>query len=84
MSVQAKNDDKDGGSAFPWTWWDTDSSGQMMSRETCPGMSYRAWVAGRAMQGILSNDICGSHRGFREAAQDAVAYADALIEELKK
>lgn len=84
MSVQPKHEEKDGGPAFPWTWWDADSSGQMQARETCPGMSYRAWAAGRALQGQLTNNITGQHRRPKMAAEEAVAYADALIEALKK
>jgi hypothetical protein len=48
------------------------------------GMTYRAWAAGRAMQGILSNDIAGMHRVPAQVALDAVNHADALIEALKK
>ena len=47
-------------------------------------MSFRAWAAGKALQGVLANNISGAHRLPENAAREAVQYADALIEELKK
>jgi hypothetical protein len=59
------------------------------------GMSFRAWAAGKALQGILASDMVHIHRdglGGAELILDApgdipmlsVTFADALIAELKK
>lgn len=48
-------------------------------------MSLRAYLAGRAMQGLLSNPDCAWEVDRHDRlAQEAVKLADALIAELKK
>lgn len=49
--------------------------------ESSGGMTYRQWLAGMAMQGLLAND---SDRRPENIAKDAVEYTDALIAELNK
>lgn len=47
-----------------------------------PGMELRDWVAGMVLQGKLAGD-----RGpfpYTQAAEDAYAYADAMIEQRNK
>lgn len=63
----------DGGPAFPI------GSGQVPS----PGMSLRAWLAGLAMQAIITLDGAADCTP-KEVAHDAIMQADALIAELEK
>ncbi|WYK05437.1 hypothetical protein DWF04_005895 [Cereibacter sphaeroides f. sp. denitrificans] len=61
----------DGGPAFPSQWDDKD----------CDGMTLRAYIAAHAMQGVLAS-FAGFDCGTPPpdvVADDAVAYADALI-----
>lgn len=57
------------------------------------GLSLRAWLAGQALQGILScQDFCNEvyrtvetkEQGRRKMAMEACQFADALIVELEK
>jgi len=67
----------DGGTAFPHTH--TSSLG--VSWQT--GMSYRQWLAGMAMQGMLSNpDV--SLSTVELLARESLTFADAMIAEQKK
>jgi hypothetical protein len=69
----------DGGPAFPVP----DShypNGQV--QYGCNGMSLRAYFAGQALNGMLSDPNCAE--GYASAAIHAAAYADALIAELNK
>lgn len=45
-------------------------------------MSKREWLAGIAMQGMLSND--GFHLNYENIAIEALRYADALIKKLEE
>lgn len=45
-------------------------------------MSKREWMAGIAMQGMLSND--GFHLNYENIAIEALRYADALIKKLEE
>jgi hypothetical protein len=75
----------DGGSAFPATWYDRDSMGEIAIRGTEPGMSLRAWLAGMALCGMHARDAFDE--GQAEPAQRArlaCIDADALIAELEK
>jgi hypothetical protein len=58
-----------------------------------PGMSLRAWLAGKALQGLLAAEDEGEGFCFRDtatatrhqnAAQEAVRMADAVLAELSK
>lgn len=55
---------------------------------TLPGMSLRAYLAGRAMQGILANQQPSSDWAHPVAIENnvltALLYADALLAELEK
>jgi hypothetical protein len=44
--------------------------------------SDRHRLATAAMQGLCANSIPGSHHSFKNTAQEAVEYADALMSEL--
>lgn len=69
----------DGGPAFPFT--PTDKSGQIGLCE--PGMSLRAYFAGKFMASEISNvGMPGSKEG--DIVKDAIGWADALIAELNK
>ena len=65
----------DGGSAFPFGIPNASS-----------GMSYRQWLAGLAMQGLLSNANVAQRFGlkFDDVVTDTTGFADALIAKLKE
>lgn len=47
----------------------------------CPGMTYRQWLIGQALRGILSHPVIGSYRGDSmrpEVAARAIEAADAV------
>lgn len=46
-----------------------------------PGMSYRHWLVGMALQGILAND---TNRGVKSAAQNAIEAADEVLRLLEE
>ena len=50
--------------------------------EPINGITRRDWLAGLAMQGMLSN--CEMSYDFAGAAEDSYKYADAMIAESKK
>lgn len=54
--------------------------------EKFPGMSFRAYAAVAAMQGLLASDASygGSTEYHVALARDAIQHADALIAELAK
>jgi len=61
------------------------------STEEHPGMTYRQWLAGMAMQGLLSKQGSAGRQTADEIEQSpdkcaewSVQYADALIKELEK
>ena len=61
----------DGGPAFP----------ESCNNQIIQGMSLREWFAGMALQGLLAcSDVQGS---ANDLAKGAVAYADALLDELE-
>lgn len=50
-----------------------------------PGMTYRQWLAGMAMQGLLAcNALYDGKEDSEKLTKDAVKHADALIKELEK
>jgi len=79
---------KDGGPAFPIP----EQRGQQYDPVRCeweqgwvppqPGMSLRAWLAGLAMNGLLSDP--GVTEGYEKLTKISVQFADALIAELDK
>lgn len=83
MSVQPKSGKGGDCTAFPGTWMDVDSMGNVVPREFYPGMSFRAWAAVMALQDILSDSTPGQHKLPEQASRDAVAYADAIINALE-
>lgn len=69
---------KDGGRAFPRKYITTDK-GYVVDDQR--GMTYRQWLAGMALQGMLSSsDVRGNYEDY---AKDCLKYADAVIEEGK-
>lgn len=61
---------KDGGPAFP--------SGAISGGNPFYGMTLRDWLAGQALQGLLSN---GGYDNWDDVAQDAWNIADVMIEQ---
>lgn len=49
-----------------------------------PGLTKREYFAAMAMQGIIANNHHGPDEYVKQAAREAVQYADALIEQLNK
>lgn len=84
----------DGGSAFPEVFGDfNDARSTLTDIYSAGGMSLRAYIATKAMQGLLSTDqgllwlkgMPGGNDGScRAAAMLACLHADALIAELSK
>lgn len=56
------------------------------SYEKAEGMSYRQWLAGMAINGLLSNTRYAFDKGsgIDGAAEDSLAIADAIISRLEK
>jgi hypothetical protein len=55
----------------------------VMADQMFTGLTKREHFAGLALQGILANpDVDWAESAFEDIANDAVAYADALIEAL--
>jgi hypothetical protein len=48
----------------------------------CDGMTYRQWLVGMALQGLLSN--AGTQLDFELAAEEAIGHADSVIASLEK
>jgi hypothetical protein len=76
---------KDGGPAFPAYTKDDyltmDGNGHAVRRDIrSPGMTLRAYLAGRAMQGFIEQGATDEVT----TAQASVRYADALIAELRR
>lgn len=70
-------DKPDGGPAFPVPGsWGTEYESN--------GMTYRAWVAGQAMAGLLACPTMCAEMTAAEYAETACEVADALIAELAK
>jgi hypothetical protein len=90
MSVDNNNRD-DGGPAFPLSFpVDLDELSMndpikhlVNQLDSWQGMTLRDWFAGQALQGILSNPNSGDCT-FREYCNEALTYADAMLEERKK
>ena len=86
----------EGGPAFPRPYASLKFSTTRAIGEAQEGMSYRAWAAGKAMEGIIISDallnkqiidkltVEQRERRPKELANCAVQCADALIAELKK
>ena len=71
----------DGGPAFPADMQRRDPLTNEWSDLPPQGMSLREWLAGMALQGLLAcSDVQGS---ANDLAKGAVAYADALLDELE-
>lgn len=75
-----KNQDKP---SFPCTIKSTETyrGSQYVSHG---GLTKREHLAGLAMQAIISNTDGLGYYGDKEVAENAVAYADALLKELEK
>jgi hypothetical protein len=74
MSIKEDEMKHDGGPAFPVA---------DLSKTQCPGMSLRDWLAGLAMQGVLTNDEL-LHRVTSEDDDDMGArwcysWADSML-----
>jgi hypothetical protein len=46
------------------------------------GMTYRQWLVGMALQGLLSN--AGNQLDFELAAEEAIGHADSVLAQLEK
>ena len=68
----------DGREAFPYQHVQSPGS------EVGYGMTYRQWIAGQALAGLLASDVNGGWETSQLVASVAVDLADALIAELDK
>ncbi len=68
--------------AFPATWWDKDSLGETVPRETYPGMSLREYYAGKMMAALITKRETDKEFYPVPLSIDAVRLADALIKGL--
>jgi hypothetical protein len=84
-----------GGTAFPMTFYDRDSTGEYQPREQCEGMTLRDYFASKAMQGLIKEiqildryfneaEIDGREKITAAVAEIAYDYADAMIAERNK
>lgn len=76
----------EGGPAFPQHGWSSDPA-VLKRMENQGGMTLRAWLAGRAMQGLLSDQRDGSaisRHDPKGIANECVRYADALLQRLEE
>ena len=77
--------EKDGGPAIPLADLSAYGIGPAISddgmRHLMSGMSYRRWLAGQAISGLLAGSRIGTPKEF---ALDAWLYADAIIAEEDK
>lgn len=64
--------------------YEINGNGDHVVRFVHGGFTKREMLAAMAMQGICGDGIPGSHHGHDETAEQAVAYADALLKELAK
>lgn len=69
---------KDGGAAFPSSYWATSESDQPSFMH---GMTLRDWFAGQALPALLENYGGGSDVYAAEAARASYRLADAMIAE---
>jgi hypothetical protein len=69
----------DGGPAFARS-----SQGMDGSIDCQPGMSLRDYMAGRALQGVLSNPAYNIAVPFNDMAKSAYGLADAMLKERDK
>jgi len=73
-----------GGSAFPWTYYDRDSLGQIIPREHIEGMTLRDYFAAKALIGlVLSRQLpnASESANTETIAECAYSYADAMLKE---
>lgn len=68
-----KNDDTDGGRAFPSDGFDKTTRGFIIH----PGMSLRDYFAGQALTGFMSR--CDPNSSLESVAQQIYVIADAMI-----
>lgn len=62
-----------------------DQYGEKIIRDcTSEGLTKREYFAAIAMQGILSSCFASMNPQYQHAAEDAIGFADALLEELDK
>lgn len=85
------NHQETGGPAFPNTWFDRDSTGQMVSREHYEGMALRDYFAAKAMAALIEKtgtamaDEAMRTLGYGPGETDklvakcAYDYADAML-----
>lgn len=73
----------DGGAAFPRPLGSSPTEKAYRSTEQ-KGMTYRQWLAGMALQGVVSSGINTCEELVRADVDVAIRYADALIAELEK
>lgn len=72
----------DGGPAFPATWWERDSMGNIAPRCFNAGMTLHQWYAGLAMLGLLIID--GRKEGTQWISMGALDQADAMLMEYER
>lgn len=67
----------DGGPAFPAYWYDRDSTGEQVVRESYPGATLRDYFAAKAM---VAGHGFSKHDGeYAARAVSAYAMADAML-----
>jgi len=72
----------DGGLAFPFTWYSKDSTGEVVPRESHPGMTLRDYFAGQALAGMISLDHPATPNiTAQEFAKSSYQMADAMLRE---
>jgi hypothetical protein len=83
----------DGGPAFPFIWYDTNSIGDIVPRESFAGMSLRDWFAGQALLGFFSSlnfhgDLFEKYKKSeswdKKIALLSYEVADAMLKEREK
>ena len=76
-----------GGPAFPGQWYDRDSNGEVVVRESYQGASLRDYFAAKAMQAVIEGEYhkpLGSMASDENVAITAYQLADAMLAQREK
>jgi hypothetical protein len=74
---------EDGGSAFPYTWWDVNGAGDVAPCGGEPGATLRDYFAAKALPALISTGNRGEILSEDYAAKMAYEYADAMLQARK-